>query len=175
MDIIECTKHYIETLRRTVFEQHQCLQQRHISCPVTSMLEIDVLVGRKKNSLLQMESSSGDRPMSCDVPPMVSVTAPSQEGLQVQMPMHQEVDGSIQIHDQHLLGSLMAKLNLNLKALYRMMVESPQMGYWILKAVERCRDITSDVINFQHVLSDKAFDIVCRHYCVESEATLGHD
>jgi len=172
--LVDCTRQYIDILRQTVFEQNQFLMQHQMNCPISSPIEIDAMIGRKKRPLqsldrLQPPPKSPRLDSVQDVhqgTPALSVTT-SLENLQVNHPvspnsvsptmspqpmMVQQPEVQISqpkgVNDQSTVANLITRLNDNLRVMYMMLRDAPDMSYWIRKSIERCQDITKDVLEF---------------------------
>ena len=176
--LVDCTRQYIDILRQTVFEQNQFLMQHQMNCPISSPIEIDAMIGRKKRPLqsldrLQPPPKSPRLDSVQDVhqtTPALSVTT-SLENLQVthphspsaasptmsSQPMLGQSQPEVQIsqpkgntpfNEQSTVANLITRLNDNLRVMYMMLRDAPDMSYWIRKSIERCQDITKDVLEF---------------------------
>eukprot|EP00835_Amoeboradix_gromovi_P001488 NODE_68_length_23780_cov_0.251003.p7 type:complete len:311 gc:universal NODE_68_length_23780_cov_0.251003:227-1159(+) len=170
--LVDCTRQYIDILRQTVFEQNQFLMQHQLSCPISSPIEIDAMIGRKKRplqSLDRLQPPKSPRLDSAHHTPAVSVTT-SLENLQVNHPVSPDAlspvispDGiviqqpevqisqpklAIPFNDQSTVANLITRLNDNLRVMYMMLRDTPDMSYWIRKSIERCQDITKDVLEY---------------------------
>ena len=177
--LVDCTRQYIDILRQTVFEQNQFLMQHQMTCPISSPIEIDAMIGRKKRplqSLDRIQPPKSPRLDSTQQTPALSVTT-SLENLQVnsqmappppqaspimqhqpmivQPPVQPEVISQPKMAtpftDQATVANLITRLNDNLRVMYMMLRDAPDMAYWIRKAIERSQDITKDVLEYhQH-------------------------